>query len=276
MTRMTRLSLSSLTRALLPAVGVASLLWLTAARAEAQTGDPYPTNTIAFFNAGYCPMGWSAYADGSGRTIVPVTVADGVGQKVLNPLPGGANLTHAHAFSSSIGVKTVSYVGLAGGGNTNLAKAGKKEFSGTTDVSDLNVPYVQLMICIKVEESYGMGPPSGVTAFFRDISCPTGWANIPKTNERFLVGLPQNGSVQAEFGGRPLQPQENREHQHEFSGSMKTNAAGIAGNSGCCAKGYARNGTYQYNKETASGASRSTSPAKADLPYIQLMQCRKQ
>jgi hypothetical protein len=278
MIRVTRLSLSSLKRALVPAVVSASLLWLSAARAEAQTtGDPYPQNTIAFFNAA-CPSGWSPYSDGVGRTVVAVAVADGVGHQVLGPLASGANPTHTHSFSSSIEVKRVSYVGSTGGGNENLAHSGKKDFSGTTNESSINVPYLQLMVCVKTDAVPGAGVvPGGITAFFRDLSCPTGWANLPTAmNGRFLVGLPQNGSVQAHFGGRPLQSQENREHQHQFSGSVKTNSHGIAGNSGCCAEGYAKNGTYEYNRPDSASNSRSTGPGKANLPYIQLMQCRKQ
>lgn len=276
--RATLLSLANSTRVLLTVAAAASLPCLSAARAGAQTtGDPYPQNTIAFFNAAACPGGWSPYADAVGRTIIPVTVADGVGQQVLAPLASGANPTHTHAFSSSIEVKRVSYVGATGGGNENLAHAGKKDFSGTTDRESVNVPYVQLMVCVKTEAVPGAGAvPGGATAFFRELSCPTGWANIPATNGRFLLGLPQNGAVQAQFGGHPLQPQENREHSHQFTGSVKTNSHGIAGSSGCCAEGYAKNGTYEYNRPDSAGNSRATGPGKADLPYIQLLQCRKQ
>lgn len=278
MTRVTRLSLSSLTRALLTAAAAVSLPWLSAARAAAQTaGDPYPQNTIAFFNAAACPAGWSPYPDGVGRTIIPVTVAEGVGQQVLAPLASGAKPEHTHTFSSSIEVKRVSYVGSTGGGNENLAHAGKKDFSGTTNKGSVNVPYVQLMVCVKTEAVPGAGAvPSGATAFFRELSCPTGWANIPATNGRFLLGLPQGGAVQAQFGGHPLKPQENREHTHQFTGSVKTSSHGIAGSSGCCAEGYAKNGTYEYNRPDSAGNSRATGHGKADLPYIQLMQCRKQ
>lgn len=276
MMRATRLSLSGLARVLLSGVAGA---WLSAAPAGAQTaGDPYPQNTIAFFNAGGCPSGWSPYADGVGRTFVPVSVDDGIGELVLGPLASGANPTHTHPFSSSIEVKTVSYVGATGGGNENLAHAGKKDFSGTTAGAGVDIPYVQLMACVKTDPVPGAGAaPSGVTAFFRNLSCPTGWVSIPaKNNGRLIVGLPKNGAVQEHFGGPPLKPRENREHKHDFSGSVKTKSHGIAGSSGCCAKGYAKNGTYEYNRETTSGASRSTGTGAANLPYIQLLQCRKQ
>ena len=254
---------------------------LAASRIDAQTAtDPYPQNSIAFFNAGVCPGGWEPYGDGNGRFVIPVNVSSGVGDRVLSPLSSGQDPTHTHEFSSFIEVKRVRYAGSSGGGNTNLGSAGKKEFSGITKETGSNVPYIQLLICIK-NATPGAGTiPSGVTSFFRDLSCPAGWSNITSTLGRFLLALPLDGSVQKTSGGLPLAPDENRVHRHKFSGSVETTSHGIAGASGCkallpCAKGYAKNGTYSYNKETDSGDSRKTEPGAANLPYIQLLQCKK-
>ena len=123
--------------------------------------------------------------------------------------------------------------------------------------------------------------PSGVTSFFWNLSCPTGWENITKTLGRFLVAVPEGGSVQGTFGGDKLTARENRKHRHKLSGSVDTKAHGIEGLSGCkpllCAKGYAKHDTYTYSTETDVGDD-ETDPkiGAANLPYIQLMQCRKQ
>jgi hypothetical protein len=269
-------------RASLLLLQAALVTWSAPASTHAQTAsDPYPQTTIAFFNATTCPGGWEPYTDGNGRFVVPVSVNSGVGQPVLSPLSSGQDPTHTHDFSSAIQVKRVKYAGKSGGGNTNLAHAGRKDFTGTTVAASSNIPYIQLLICIKTATPGPGAIPSGVTSFFRDLSCPTGWSSPPATLGRFLVALPPNGAARGEFGGSPLTSQENRAHTHQFSGSVETKAHGIAGVSGCqpflpCARDYAKHATYSYNKETESGNTKETGSGTANLPYIQLMHCTKQ
>jgi hypothetical protein len=273
---------SKLARVSLLLIQAALVACSVPASTHAQTAsDPYPQTTIAFFKATACPSGWEPYADGNGRFVVPVSVSSGVGEPVLKALSNGQDPMHTHDFSSAIQVKRVRYTGKSGGGNTNLASAGKKEFSGTTEAASLNIPYVQLLVCIKTATPGPGAIPSGVTSFFKNLSCPTGWSSPPSTLGRFLVALPPNGAVRAEFGGPPLTPKENRQHTHQFSGSVETNAHGISGASGCkrflpCARDYAKKDTYTYNRETEEGNSRATGSGAANLPYIQLLQCTKQ
>jgi hypothetical protein len=69
----------------------------------------------------------------------------------------------------------------------------------------------------------------------------------------------------AKFGGPPLDPGELRGHTHDLAGTLATSPKGIALASGCCAGGYAKNGSYPFSGATAS--------ASAAPPYLPLVAC---
>ena len=259
-------------------------LWGAPAQAQT-TGDPYPTESIAVFARGSCPAGWSTYAPANGLFIVP-TPSQGAkegksGEVVGTPLNNQQSPTHTHSFSNAVVVKGTEYAGASGccaGGlssccNKSVSTSGRKQLENdgntnlTTAPADVGVGYLQLLVCRKTAAPSADAAPAGVTVFFKATNCPTGWAASTLTEGRFLVGLPL-GARPAAFGGEPLTPGEDREHTHEYSGSLNTDSAGIALTTGCCAKGYGKDGNYSY--------SGTTGRAKASLPYIQLLQCEKQ
>jgi hypothetical protein len=266
------------------ALGMTTVLW--GATAQAQTsGDPYPTNSISFFASSSCPAGWSPYAPAKGLFIVPTPRGATTGEISGTPLDNLQAPTHTHSLSNTVEVKGTEYAGASGccaGGagvccNKSVSTSGIKhlESDGDTNVTtapmDPNIPYIQLLVCKKTAAPTTNTAPTGVIAFFEATEpsgCPAGWGSSTLTEGRFLVGLPA-GASPAAFGGDPLKSLENRNHKHEYKGTLDTDSAGIALTTGCCAKGYGKDGKYSY--------SGSTKPegGNANLPYIQLLQCEK-
>lgn len=266
---------------------VASIVILCVATQQAQAqaqapGDPYPTNSVAFFASSSCPAGWSPYAPVNGLFIVPTPRGGTNGEISGTPLNSQQAPSHRHTLSDAVEVGSTQYVGASGccaGGwsaccNKTVTTAGRKQLKGSGDDTDVNtsysdgrVSYSQLMVCKKSAAPSGDAAPSGVIVFVESNVCPVGWDSSTLTEGRFLVGLP-SGATPAAFGGDPLRPLENREHAHDYSGSLSTDSAGIALTTGCCAKGYGKDGKYSYRGTTRR--------AGANLPYIQLMTCQKQ
>ncbi len=227
--------------------------------------DPYPPLTVSFFNLQQCPAGWAAATNVDGRTIVPVTGSAGIGWKVGNALAPREDRTHRHDFSASINLYSVSYIAIAGCCNNTLAQAGDFSFSATTDAASANIPYVQLLACVKqAPAGTTTRVPDDVLTFYGAVDCPDAWGQAVGLQGRFLTGVPEGGEVGA-FGGDPLAAGETRTHTHAFSGNVDTVAQTVAVGSGCCASGYGANGVFAYAGTTAAAA--------ADMPYIQYLPC---
>lgn len=237
-------------------------------RVAAQSNDGLPTGTISFFNLVQCPAGWGPLTLADGRMTVPLVTGAGNGGVAGAALTSGQNPTHTHAFSSSINLSEVEFIGIAGCCNHSLARDGNKPFSGTSDASSTSLPYVQLLICMKsAPPAAPVAPPRGALMYNGSLGCPDGWSQNLTTQGRFVVGLPDKGTPGTSFGGSPLKPLEMRTHTHPFSGKVSLSGQHVALGSGCCADGYGRNNTYDY-----SGTSGTSDSA---LPYIQLLQCEK-
>lgn len=248
--------------------GIALIAILSPHVEAQQAGDAYPYGAISFFNASGCPTGWGPLSLASGYLVLPIMQNSGMGGTVGSPLTSGQDVQHTHTFSSSISLGSLDYVGIGRCCNHNVTSDGTKSFSGTSNGASSNVPYIQLLVCVK-QDNQGAGTvPSGAVSFFGALFCPTGWSQTLTTVGRFLVGLPANGTPGASFGGNPLGPLENRTHTHSFSGSISTDSGGVGLATGCCAHGYGQNNTYSYSGTSAAGA--------ANVPYIQLLQCQKQ
>jgi hypothetical protein len=230
-------------------------------------GDGLPQGAVSFFRATACPPGWAVYSDGAHRTIVPSP--DDVGLTRGLPLSSGAPLpTHGHAGAASVELPDVSYVGAGGGGNGGVAPAGATGFGVAIQPASPDLPYLQLLVCRKTDAPDKRVPPAppGLLTFFVTPTCPPGWT-AADDERRFLVGLPEGGTPGATFGGAPLGSGEQRGHGHTLAGQVTTQSHGIALASGCCAGGYAQNGTHAFAGTGEAG--------EAVLPYVQLRLCRK-
>ncbi len=233
----------------------------------ATNGDAIPTGAVSFFTATTCPEGWSPFDAGAGRLLLP-TVGNAVGGTPYGmPLANGEDRTHTHDVSATFSLPSISYAGVAGGGNHGVAAAGSPKLGISADPASTGLPYVQLLVCKKTAAALpgAAALPRGMRLFFTGPTCPSGFQQAPDTQGLFLVGLPKNAKADAPFGGAPQSGTSTRTHQHQTTATLATTAHGIALLSGGLADGYAANGSYTD--------TRDTSESGAGLPYLELLQC---
>ncbi len=231
-------------------------------------GDSLPLGAISFFATTTCPTGWTPFTSGEGRFIVPVVGTSAPGTIHGQPLASGEERSHGHTVAATVEIDDTSYVGVAGGGNGGVAHAGTVSFATTTEAAPLGLPYVQLLVCYKSAAPVAARTPvpTGTLMFFRS-NCPSGWTQATAAQGRWLVGLPEGAMAGVAFGGAALASDEERQNAHAANGTVTTSSHGIALAGGCCAGGYAKNGSYPY--------AATSGTATADLPYVELQQCRK-
>jgi hypothetical protein len=232
--------------------------------ADEATGDGFPRGAIAFFLDTQCPAGWSLFADGVGRTIVPAA-GDDTGVMVGDPLSANEQRGHRHDLGLTVDLPSVSYAGVAGEANHGVARSGNVTGATGTDDAVAGPPYAQLLVCEKTASSGTRIAPAGVIAFFAGPSCPAPWIEATELRGRFLVAVPAGGTPGATFGGPPLASGEARAHTHGVTAALTAGSHGIALASGCCASGYGGAGVH--------AATATAAPAAIDVPYLQLLAC---
>jgi hypothetical protein len=237
--------------------------------AAASMGDSLPLGAISFFKSEHCPPGWVKFDAGVGRLLVPTVAATLPGTMHGTPLANGEDRTHTHDIAASITLGGVSYAGVVGGGNGGVAPAGTYGFAAATSPASSGLPYVQLLVCFKSAPPVAAAAPvpTGTLLFFRS-QCPTGWTQAASTQGRFLVGVPAGAPPNVSFGGAPLASDETRRHVHKAAGTVEVGHHGIALASGCCGGGYAEGGSFPYML--------TSSDSGLDLPYLELLHCRKE
>jgi hypothetical protein len=237
-------------------------------------GDALPASAVSFFNGPSCPDGWVPYMAGDGRFLVPTVATSAPGVTLGTPLASGEDRTHTHGISASFALASVSYVGIASGGNGGVTSAGTVMLQTTSDPASTGLPYVQLMTCRKNAQAVPRTTPlpRGLQMFFDMTACPPGWSQTAATQGRLVVGLPQGAPQDVTFGGPALSSLDGGAiaptHAHTDTASLNTTAHGIALASGCCGGGYAANGTVM--------ATMPTDPGDPGLPVLELLSCEKQ
>lgn len=227
-------------------------------------GDALPTGAISYFRGSTCPTGWSPYEPAKGRFVVATIGAVPTGTTSGDPLAGGEDRTHQHAFTLKFTFRDQSFVGASGGSNGGIASKSDVTVTGTTEPASTGLPYLQLLVCRKADAPGALPLPPGMQVFFEKTTCPEGWAQTESTQGRFIVGLPKGAPADQTFGRAPGTA---GTHSHVATGVLVTKPHGIALFSGCCAGGFAENGTYS--------ASWATSEASSGLPTIELLSCTK-
>lgn len=225
---------------------------------ECIEGDPFPVDTVAFFDRTTCPSGW-ALADGLfGRTAVAVP-PERVGEVAGTALANGEDRTHVHVFTATGALADRSFAGIAGGG-LGLARSGAVALSVTGAPASAGLPYLQLLPCRKtaVEERGDM--PLGLLVQRDAAACPAGWAASVTGYERLVVGTPEGGAAGASFGATTATA-----HSHGGAGTVPTPSQGVALVSGCCSGGYA----------SAAGVAvtLASDAATVELPWRGVLQC---
>jgi hypothetical protein len=105
--------------------------------------------------------------------------------------------------------------------------------------------------------------PYGFGTFFLN-GCPEGWVEIPEAQGRLVVSV-VDPTVAGLTVNDPLGDQENREHQHPYSGNFTLPSKNIAALD-CCDTDGANNGDFPFSGTTNAAAS--------GLPFTQLWLCR--
>ena len=110
------------------------------------------------------------------------------------------------------------------------------------------------------------GVPSGTIAFFAGGACPAGWTTAAAVQGRLVVGV-ADGSKGGVTVGTPLGDQEDRQHQHAYTGTVQISSQNIAAadgsnNQGAAAQAY-----------TVAG---NTDMGSTSLPFVQVQPCLKQ
>lgn len=109
------------------------------------------------------------------------------------------------------------------------------------------------------------GTPSGTVAHFIGGACPAGWAIATEIRGRLVVGV-IDGTALGGVVGAPLGDQEDREHQHTYSGMVNLPDKSIAAADGGNTSG-AKAGSYRVMGNTAKQTS--------GLPFVQVQACVK-
>jgi hypothetical protein len=233
-------------------------------------GDAVPQDAVSFFHGTVCPPGWSAYDAAAGLSIVPTTSDTTGGVPHGTPLQSGEDRAHTHTLAATFTLGSVSYAGIAGGGNNGVAATGVVMMAATSDPASTGLPYIQLMACKKTFPAVpGRAPlPAGMQMFFDAPACPAGWTQPAGTQGRFLVGLPQGAPADKTFGGMPVTSATAPTHTHGNTAQLVTMAHGIALLGGGLADGYAADGTYTDMQPTDA--------TEAVIPYLPLLSCEKQ
>jgi hypothetical protein len=198
--------------------------------------DTMPPGSVMFFgdSASQCPTDWAPYSPAGGRFVVPL-VAGGENRLQVGdtPLPGGAERPHAHFVkpavdggsaegNSNVDVRSQHVQAQHSCCNHNPARKRDQQAAGLALPEAGGLPFVQYLMCRK-STATGSGPlASGMVAFFGETdTCPGGWSRNVELEGELLVGLPQNATEQAAFGGGPLLNSEARPHHHSFSGEFR-------------------------------------------------------
>jgi len=110
------------------------------------------------------------------------------------------------------------------------------------------------------------GAPSGAIAFFTGGACPAGWITATAVQGRLVVAVADGGNAGVQVG-TPLADQEDRQHQHTYTGTVTLPSKDIAGADGSNDQGAAAQATM---------VTGTTGMATSSLPFVQVQPCVKQ
>jgi len=240
---------------------------------QKEDSNPVPFGSVVFFGPTVttCPTDYVPFGDGVGRVLIPGWGSSGTYISADSPLSSGEVRAHSHSWSSRQTFQDVSYEGIRGCCNDNLADDeafydvnGSTVIDSTTGSSLL--PYIQLLACVSSAGTFDFKQPEGAL-LFNELGCPPGLNVSIEYAGRFPVGLPDNATAGIFGSPIPLKPGavETRSHKHSFNSTFVTRNCGIELLTGCCGFGFVANQQYYVaDKTDASGVG---------LPYIEVPLC---
>lgn len=236
-----------------------------------------PPGAAAFFGPDTfgCPTGFDPLADAAGRVLAPahdlqITKSDSA------PLGDQEDRLHSHPTDNgqcAINTQATDYEGIGGCCNDSPSADGTYPVSVSAGPASTSLPYIQLLTCGAGESAGGSqgSLPDGALFFSTsELGCPTGWEVFEELGGRFPVSTPVGGTDGTVFGGEPI-PRASAAgttHAHDLHGSIVTSPAGVELVHGCCAKGYAESGVYEYSCATDDTHG-------SGLPYLMTPLCRR-
>jgi hypothetical protein len=228
--------------------------------------DALPQHAVMFFATNACPAGWMPFEMARGRYVMPTFRAGSTGTRGA-VLASGEDRTHGHTASVAFDLASVSFAGASG--SSGPAAAMLVTLDLAIDAASATVPYVQLLACEKTgpTATHAVPVPRGMLIYVYSATCPSGFTQPLDPQGRVPIGLPPGAPNGATWGGAPVSTGDPIRHQHAVGASFTTAPHGVALASGCCADGFARDGTYS--------ASTTTDLEEVDLPRLQLLQCQK-
>ncbi len=264
-------------------------------------GDPYPVNTVAFFNTSSCKdigQPWTSAAVGQcvlspqctatqcqsgspacypavdGYFLVPFganMTPTQSGAAYGAPITVGQDVTHTHTFRIPIALNSVQYEKTAAAPQHDLTPHQTDTLSGQTSSASAGMPYIAYLLCQKSSGGHSPNPPTSVPAditifIMTQFSCPNGWKATQQPPGFSLLGLPQGGTPYASVGQAILTPGHRPTHTHTLSGSVNISSEGMEVAKGTDSPSYGAQGTYPFHVS-------SDSPS-AGLPYIAVRQCQ--
>jgi hypothetical protein len=132
--------------------------------------------------------------------------------------------------------------------------------------------------------------PSGMVAYFALATCPAGWAAYTEGQGRYVVGVPQGGTV-AKTGGTPLTDGEDRAAGQHTHGVTDPGHSHTAVADPILVGGNVAVRRFQGTEDEQGGQTKqslTTDPAQTGItvqpfgtvpgtnaPYVQLLACRK-
>ncbi|KAA0146002.1 hypothetical protein FNF27_06143 [Cafeteria roenbergensis] len=239
-----------------------------------------PAGAAAFFGPDTfsCPAGFDPLADAAGRILTPahdlqITKSDSL------PLGDQEDRLHSHPTDNgrcAINTQATDFEGIGGCCNDSPSADGTYPVSVSAGPASTGLPYIQLLTCGAAgdEQSHGASQgslPDGALFFSTsELGCPAGWEVFDELGGRFPVSTPVGGTDGSVFGGEPIARASatGTTHAHDLHGSIVTSPAGIELVHGCCAKGYAESGVYEY-------ACATDDTQGSGLPYLMTPLCRR-
>ena len=120
-----------------------------------------------------CPANWKPYDTAAGRTLVPGYPAiSGTSKSLSAPLSSMEDRKHAHTFATTVSTDSVSFAGIDGCCNENVAASGTYPAQGAADDGSSNLPYIQLLTCISMFETFAVNVPDDALLWNPLTGCP--------------------------------------------------------------------------------------------------------
>ena len=235
-------------------------LQLSVCRYSAALGAPPPLLPVGGLSlwdpattAAGCPAGSAPLPAAAAGRILAVGNASGASVAGgAAPLEPGGDVAHAHAFSASVSLGSLDFVGVEGCCDDDPTSDGAKSMSAVSGAGGTALPHLSVLACnttAAANASTAPALPAGALLLSTaGAACPAGWAPLaPALAGRLVVATPPFGVPGKTFGGAPLPPDASAwqpSHTHAFAVTVETNPAGIGLAKGCCAHGYGSSGTY--------------------------------